>query len=90
MSDAGKGPAGGGRRWGIVVEDVLIWASILALWPWILRGRWIFTGTWVTVLLWTALAAMAVVAVRRARRIWKGPAGDGAGGSGEKEPHADQ
>ena len=72
MPDAGKSPPGGGRGWGILIEDVLIVAAILALWPWILRGRWIFTGAWVTVLLGVALAAMVVVAARRVWRIRRG------------------
>lgn len=93
MKDGKQDPPGSsGRGWGVFAEDVLIWAAILALWPWILRGRWIFTGAWVTVLLWVALAAMLVVFARRLRRMLKGPAGGGgaAAGRAAKGSHADQ
>ena len=74
-------PAVPGRGLGVWVEDALIWASLLALWPRLLRGRWIFTGWWVNALLWAALAAMLIVAARRVWRIARGNSGkDGHAG----------
>jgi hypothetical protein len=92
MGDAKNNPPGGAprREWGILAEDVLIWAAVLALWPRILQGHWIFTGAWVTVLLWAALTAMLAVAVRRVWRVWKGPAGGASAGRSAKGSHAQQ
>ena len=52
-------------RLGTAVESVLIAASFVPLWLWILgfRDRWLF------VLLVAALVAMVVVAVRRVQRV---------------------
>jgi len=75
IAEGKPGPAASGRGLGVWIEDVLIWASILALWPRLLQGHWVFTGRWVTVLLWAALAAMLIVAARRLWRITRGASG---------------
>ena len=84
MPSAGEKPprSGSGRGAAVWVEDVLIWASLVALWPHLLRGRWIFTGWWVTALLWAALAAMLAVLIRRLLRLSPRPTE-----TGQKEPH---
>ena len=56
------------ERRAVWIENALIYASILALWPWIFRGRWVFKGPWVWIPVGGALVAMVVVAVRRISR----------------------